>query len=96
MGAGALARRRESGGAGLGGDHGLGVVKGLNVLKDGKDPSIRPDSEYPDWVFELCAPHALRARRRAPSLHAADDASLIPFPQFCTAQAQAAAIPRGA
>ena len=32
-----------------------GVVHGLNILKDGSDPAVRPDSEYPDWVWTLCA-----------------------------------------
>lgn len=29
------------------------VVRGLNIMKDGADPPIKDDSEYPDWVFEL-------------------------------------------
>ena len=29
------------------------VVRGLNILKDGQDPVVKPDSEYPDWVFTL-------------------------------------------
>lgn len=43
------------------------VVTGLNVFKDGsqvlpgfladgKDPEVRPDSEYPDWVLTLHEP----------------------------------------
>ena len=32
------------------------VVRGLNILKDGQDPVVKPDSEYPDWVFELHKP----------------------------------------
>ena len=32
------------------------VVSGLNILKDGADPKIRPDAEYPEWVWTLCAP----------------------------------------
>ena len=32
------------------------VVTGLNIMKDGKDPLVKPDSEYPDWVFELHKP----------------------------------------
>lgn len=34
------------------GDHGLGVVP-INYLKDGKDPSIKPDEEYPDWLWNM-------------------------------------------
>jgi hypothetical protein len=29
-------------------------VPGLNILKEGSDPTIRPDSDYPDWVWTLC------------------------------------------
>lgn len=40
------------------------TVTGLNIRKDGSDPAIKANSEYPDWVFELCAaPPECRARR---------------------------------
>ncbi|XP_071690809.1 uncharacterized protein [Rutidosis leptorrhynchoides] len=29
------------------------TVFGANILKDGTDPKILPDSEYPDWLFHL-------------------------------------------
>ncbi|KAG8366797.1 hypothetical protein BUALT_Bualt16G0005100 [Buddleja alternifolia] len=29
------------------------TVFGANILKDGQDPKILPDSEYPDWLFHL-------------------------------------------
>ena len=29
------------------------VVVGLNILKDGQDPELRPDSEYPEWIWTL-------------------------------------------
>ncbi|KMT17086.1 hypothetical protein BVRB_2g041400 [Beta vulgaris subsp. vulgaris] len=29
------------------------TVVGANILKDGTDPKVRPDSEYPDWLFQL-------------------------------------------
>jgi|Transcript_23553 large subunit ribosomal protein L54 len=32
------------------------TVYGLNILKGGTDPPILPDSEYPDWVFQLHLP----------------------------------------
>ena len=35
------------------------VVTGLNILRDGSDPVIQPDSEYPDWVWTLYAILAL-------------------------------------
>lgn len=32
------------------------VVTGLNILKGGADPPLRPDAELPDWLWELAAP----------------------------------------
>ncbi|XP_021890410.1 54S ribosomal protein L37, mitochondrial-like [Carica papaya] len=29
------------------------TVVGANILKDGTDPKILPDSEYPDWLWHL-------------------------------------------
>ncbi|KAL2246864.1 UNVERIFIED_CONTAM: hypothetical protein Sindi_2538700 [Sesamum indicum] len=29
------------------------TVFGANILKDGQDPKILPDSEYPDWLWHL-------------------------------------------
>ncbi|MBA0749073.1 hypothetical protein Gogos_003035 [Gossypium gossypioides] len=29
------------------------TVVGANILKDGTDPKIMPDSEYPDWLWHL-------------------------------------------
>lgn len=29
------------------------TVYGANILKDGADPKILPDSEYPDWLWHL-------------------------------------------
>ncbi|KAK9281476.1 hypothetical protein L1049_004379 [Liquidambar formosana] len=29
------------------------TVVGANVLKDGADPKVLPDSEYPDWLLHL-------------------------------------------
>ncbi|CAI9105293.1 OLC1v1004186C1 [Oldenlandia corymbosa var. corymbosa] len=29
------------------------TVFGANILKEGSDPKILPDSEYPDWLFHL-------------------------------------------
>jgi len=30
---------------------GVPVVRGCNILKDGADPPILADSEYPDWLW---------------------------------------------
>lgn len=34
------------------GEHGLGVTP-INFLKDGKDPSVMPDEEYPEWLWNM-------------------------------------------
>lgn len=34
------------------GEHGLGVTP-INYFKDGKDPSVKPDEEYPEWLWNL-------------------------------------------
>ena len=38
---------------------------GANILKDGTDPKVLPDSEYPDWLWHLLDKHpALSELRR--------------------------------
>lgn len=32
------------------------VVRGCNILKDGEDPTIKPDEEYPDWLWTIHIP----------------------------------------
>lgn len=29
------------------------VVTGLNILKKGQDPPLRPDDQLPDWLWQL-------------------------------------------
>jgi len=29
------------------------VCHGANIYKDGQDPPIKPDSEYPEWLWNL-------------------------------------------
>lgn len=29
---------------------------GCNIFKDGEDPKLRPDEEYPDWLWDLIHP----------------------------------------
>jgi large subunit ribosomal protein L54 len=31
----------------------VNYVVGANIYKEGEDPKIKPDSEYPDWLWEL-------------------------------------------
>lgn len=38
------------------GEHGLGVVP-INYLKDGTDPSIKQDEEYPEWLWSMQVCH---------------------------------------
>ncbi|XP_050232340.1 54S ribosomal protein L37, mitochondrial [Mercurialis annua] len=33
------------------------TVVGANILKDGADPKVLPDSEYPDWLWHLLDKH---------------------------------------
>ncbi|XP_068635836.1 large ribosomal subunit protein mL54-like [Aristolochia californica] len=41
------------------------TVVGANILKDGADSKVLPDSEYPDWVWHLLDKHpALSEMRR--------------------------------
>ena len=32
------------------------VATGLNILKKGSDPPLKPDSELPDWLWGLAEP----------------------------------------
>ncbi|KAJ3016183.1 39S ribosomal protein L37, mitochondrial [Thoreauomyces humboldtii] len=32
------------------------ILKGINILKDGKDPVAMADKEYPDWLWSLLQP----------------------------------------
>ena len=29
------------------------VATGINILKTGSDPALRPDAEVPEWLWEL-------------------------------------------
>lgn len=35
-----------------------GVATGVNILKNGSDPELKPDSEYPEWLWKLTKPAA--------------------------------------
>lgn len=32
------------------------VITGLNISKGGSDPPLKPDEEYPDWLWRLAHP----------------------------------------
>ena len=32
------------------------TVQGLNILQNGSDPVLRPDEEYPDWLWTIHEP----------------------------------------
>ena len=41
------------------------VVMGANYTKAGSDPPLRPDNEYPDWLWDIMKPReALFALQR--------------------------------
>ncbi|KAF9969872.1 39S ribosomal protein L37, mitochondrial [Actinomortierella ambigua] len=42
------------------------VLKGLNYMKDGKDPVAQPDEAYPDWLWEINDPEYRKARLADP------------------------------
>ena len=44
----------------------VNYVCGANIYKEGEDPEIKPDSEYPEWLFKL------RTDRRPPPLEELD------------------------
>ncbi|GAB2219341.1 hypothetical protein Droror1_Dr00006976 [Drosera rotundifolia] len=49
------------------------TVVGANILKDGTDPKVLPDSEYPDWLWRLLD------KRPALSELQRKDAESLPF-----------------
>eukprot|EP01018_Ginkgo_biloba_P026209 Gb_31356 [translate_table: standard] len=52
------------------------TVVGANILKDGTDPAIKADSEYPDWLWHLLD-------KRAPlSELQRKDPKTLPFPEL--------------
>ena len=52
------------------------IVPGLNILKDGEEIKVKPDSEYPEWVFELHRP--LQSLEQLSKRYEADPSSLSP------------------
>ncbi|CDH55475.1 hypothetical protein RO3G_15550 [Lichtheimia corymbifera JMRC:FSU:9682] len=43
------------------------VLKGINYLKDGKDPVALDDSEYPDWLWDLLDEKKQKQKTTRPS-----------------------------
>lgn len=62
---GAKAKKGSKGGAASDGPKASSLTKevksttvyGANILKEGQDPKILPDSEYPDWLWHLLDKH---------------------------------------
>ncbi|CAM9467213.1 unnamed protein product [Ascophyllum nodosum] len=44
-------------------EHGLGVIP-INYLKDGEDPPLKPDGEYPEWLFKMQMSSLAHLRRK--------------------------------
>lgn len=40
------------------------VLTGLNITKGGSDPPLKPDEEYPEWLWELAQPERTLADLR--------------------------------
>lgn len=50
------------------------VVTGLNILKKGQDPPLRPDDQLPDWLWQLAEPEkTLNELRRTKEEDLTDD-----------------------
>ncbi|XP_057532263.1 54S ribosomal protein L37, mitochondrial-like [Amaranthus tricolor] len=51
------------------------TVVGANIFKDGTDPKIRPDAEYPDWLWHLLdkRPALSELQRQDPEALALED-----------------------
>ncbi|KAG0177812.1 39S ribosomal protein L37, mitochondrial [Apophysomyces sp. BC1034] len=43
------------------------VLKGINFLKDGKDPVALDDAEYPDWLWDLLDEKKLKQKTSKPT-----------------------------
>ncbi|KAF9905683.1 39S ribosomal protein L37, mitochondrial [Lobosporangium transversale] len=42
------------------------VLKGINYMKDGKDPTALADSAYPEWLWDIIDPEVRAARLADP------------------------------
>lgn len=43
------------------------MLKGINYLKDGKDPVALDDNEYPDWLWDLLDEKKQKQKTSKPS-----------------------------
>lgn len=42
-----------SGSAAPAAEPGVNAVRGCNILKEGEDPTMKPDEEYPEWLWTM-------------------------------------------
>ena len=58
------------------------VVTGANYMKSGSDPPLKPDSEYPDWLWDITKPkEALFSLQR--KLGPARDIKAVTLEEVC-------------
>ena len=36
--------------------HSTEIATGINIKKGGEDPTLKPDADYPDWLWTLASP----------------------------------------
>mmetsp|Transcript_1341 Transcript_1341/g.4365 ORF Transcript_1341/g.4365 Transcript_1341/m.4365 type:complete len:121 (+) Transcript_1341:3-365(+) len=50
------AKPAASGSAAPAAEPGVNAVRGCNILKEGEDPTMKPDEEYPEWLWTIHIP----------------------------------------
>eukprot|EP00884_Botryococcus_braunii_P000353 jgi/Botrbrau1/10318/Bobra.0120s0031.1 len=59
------------------------VATGVNILKGGTDPPLKPDEEYPDWLWELAEPQPTLFELRRKYEAAGKDISNMEINEVC-------------
>ena len=59
------------------------VITGLNIQKGGTDPPLKPNEEYPEWLWQLATPERTLGdlRRKGGSALAFEEVRI--FQSFC-------------